>query len=367
MGRPACSSPRSPPTRGASGPAAVPYGARARPQGVHPAQDRGAELRNRPVRSEGSRSHREPWLELMRTKGGAGLNFTSRAEAEVRETLLARLRGAAGSQTAHPAYAGAELQGGPRGDGSAASDFEASPPVHATRMPHSHHRHAPCKQASPAVAQRSAYALRKLHLCTHCVSYAPPPPSQVSIFCDGAALSPFIHTQLDHVSAVPPPPLRARPSTALSSAAWAQLLAARDNDLQRASRGKPKPDADANLRPSSPPPRASTAVPSPRGEPRVAARPPPPPCLLPPRPFTVPAAGSASMGSSRGGRSRGMAALDQLPASPRANSAIAGSRHKQPLGSWAAAAPSGAQAEAAYMPYGLPHETTIRLSVSGFV
>ena len=306
----------------ASGPTA-PYGARARPGGVA--------LRGRQADIK-AESHGEPWLELVASKGGAGLNFTSRAEAEVREALLTRLRGGtAGSQTAR--RAGVGPQGAQPGSQTA--------------------RPAGLRGKTP----------------------------QVSIFCDGAALSRWVH---DHVAAAAPPPLSARPSTALSSATWAELLAARDRGSKPSPRGgKPNAtatagadaDANANPWPTCPPPRASTAVPSPRastaapsprGSPRVAARPPPPPspAMLPPRPRSVPAMGSASMGG-REVRSHGIGALQALPASPRARTAIAGSRHKQPLGSWTAA-PPGAEAEAAYMPYGLPHENTIRLSVSGF-
>ena len=347
-----------PPVRGAfasgfnSGPSA-PYGARARPHGAA-VQGGGVALRGRQADIK-AEAHGEPWLELVGSKGGAGLNFTSRAEAEVREALLTRLRGGTtGSQTSRPA--GARPQDPSSGSQTA--------------------RSARLRGRTP----------------------------QVSIFCDGAALSPLIH---DHVTAATGPPISARPSTALSSATWAELLAARDKGSKQSPRGgKPNANAsanananvnananavaiananaiaiananaNANARPTSPPPRASTAlpsarastaVPSPRGSPRVATRPPPPPspAVLPPRPSTVPAMGSASMGS-REVRSRGVGALQALPASPRARTAIAGSRHKQPLGSWTAA-PPGAEAEAEYMPYGLPHENTIRLSVSGFM
>ena len=321
-----------PPVRGAfasgfnSGPSA-PYGARARPHGAA-VQGGGVALRGRQADIK-AEAHGEPWLELVGSKGGAGLNFTSRAEAEVREALLTRLRGGTtGSQTSRPA--GARPQDPSSGSQTA--------------------RSARLRGRTP----------------------------QVSIFCDGAALSPLIH---DHVTAATGPPISARPSTALSSATWAELLAARDKGSKQSPRGgKPNANASANAnanpRPTSPPPRASTAlpsarastaVPSPRGSPRVATRPPPPPspAVLPPRPSTVPAMGSASMGS-REVRSRGVGALQALPASPRARTAIVGSRHKQPLGSWTAA-PPGAEAEAEYMPYGLPHENTIRLSVSGFM
>ena len=318
-----------PPIRGASASgstsdSSAPYGARARP---HTVQGGGVGLRGRQA-SIKAESHGEPWLELVGSKGGAGLNFTSRAEAEVREALLTRLRvgTTAGSQTARSAGAG--LQGVQPGSQTA--------------------RSAGLRGKTP----------------------------QVSIFCDGAALRPWIH---DHVTAAAAPLISARPSTALSSATWAELLAARDRGSKQSPRGGgPNASANANTnpRPTSPPPRASTALPSPRastavpsarGSPRVAARPPPPPspAVLPPRPCTVPAMGSASMGGKEV-RSRGVGALQALPATPRARTAIAGSRHKQPLGSWAAA-PPGAEAEAAYMPYGLPHENTVRLSVSGFM
>ena len=267
-----------PPMRGASASgstsgSSAPYGARARPGGVA--------LRGRQADIK-AESHGEPWLELVGSKGGAGLNFTSRAEAEVREALLTRLRGGTtGSQASRPAGAG------PQG---AQSGSQTSRPAGLRgRIP------------------------------------------QVSIFCDGAALSPWIH---DHVTAATAPPISARPSTALSSATWTELLAARDRHSKQSPRGgKPNATANANAnpRPTSPPPRASTALPSPRastavpsprgstalpsprGSPRVAARPPPPPspAVLPPRPCTVPAMGSASM-SSREVRSRGIGALQAL-------------------------------------------------------
>ena len=395
-GRLAGYSPRSPPKRGASGHPSrppAPFGARPHPQGAA-VQGSIAELRGMlggaKAGPEGGSSHGEPWLELMCIRGGAGLSFTSHAEAEVRGVLLSRLRGGKTADRTGGRQGGRQCglqggrQGGRRGDGSAASDLGGSPPVRVVHMPctrRAHAVHAPCTCRARAVHAPHARAACTLCICTACalhmhtrrsstVSLWPlaPPQVSVSIFCATTALSPAVHEQLGHVTVAPQPQLRARPFTPLSSTAWAQLLAARDKDLPTSRGGSkgstPRPNANTNPvhnatpRSASPPLRPSTAAPSPRGSPRVTARPPPPPppSLLPRRPRTVPA-GSVGMGRARLWSVAD--GVEALPASPRNSTAIAGSKHRQPLGLWVAfPSPAETGAEAAYMPYSLPHEST---------
>ena len=134
----------------------------------------------------------------------------------------------------------------------------------------------------------------------------------------------------------------------------------------RASTALPSPRASTAV----PSPRGSTALPSPRGSPRVAApgrrrRPPLRCCRRAPAPCQQWAAQAWAArkldlaGSAPSRRCPGRRALaPPSPASGTSNRLARGPRRRQD---------PGAEAEAAYMPYGLPHENTIRLSVSGFI